>query len=53
MYALISGFAEAVEKIPSLCLLLIGEGELTKETKEKVTDLCIEDSVFFYRQGLT
>ena len=47
MYALISGFAEAVEKIPSLCLLLIGEGELTKETKEKVTDLCIEDSVFF------
>jgi glycosyltransferase involved in cell wall biosynthesis len=47
MYALISGFAEAVEKIPDLCLLLIGEGKLTKGTKEKVKSLGIEDSVFF------
>lgn len=47
MYALISGFAEAVEKIPNLCLLLIGEGKLSKETKEKVKGLGIEDSVFF------
>jgi len=47
MYALISGFAEAVEKIPNLCLLLIGEGKLTKETIEGVKNLGIEDSVFF------
>jgi glycosyltransferase involved in cell wall biosynthesis len=47
MYALISGFAQAVEKIPDLCLLLIGEGKLTKGTKEKVKTFGIEDRVIF------
>jgi glycosyltransferase involved in cell wall biosynthesis len=47
IFPLISGFARALEKIPELQLVLIGEGKQKKRSEAKVKTLGIEESVFF------
>jgi len=47
IFHLISGFARALEKIPELRLVLIGEGKQKKRSEAKVKTLGIEESVFF------
>ena len=47
IFPLISGFIQALKKIPDLRLLLIGEGRLKKSSEEKVKAFGVESSVIF------